>query len=103
MSPLGLKPDGTVIVNTRKTPEEIRQEFNIKHRIATVNANKIAREVLGVLITNTTMVGILVRATGVVKLDSLIEPLKNRFGKLAERNFEAMKKAYEQTVVKEKE
>jgi len=100
---LGLKPDGTAIINTRKSPAEIRQEFNIKQRLATVDANKIAREVLGILITNTTMVGIVVRATGVVKLDSLIEPLKNRFGKLAERNFEAMKKAYELTVVKEKE
>jgi pyruvate ferredoxin oxidoreductase gamma subunit len=100
---IGLKPDGIVIVNTRKTPEEIRREFNIKHCLATVNANKIAREVLGVLITNTTMVGALIKATGVVKLDSLTEPLKHRFGKLADRNFEAMKKAYEQTVVKEKE
>lgn len=99
----GLKPEGSVIVNTRKTPEEIRQEFHIKHRLATVNANKIARETLGVLITNTTMVGALIKATDVVKLDSLLEPLKHRFGRLAERNFEAMKKAYEQTVVKEKE
>jgi pyruvate ferredoxin oxidoreductase gamma subunit len=100
---IGLKPDGIAIINTRKTPEEIRREFNIKHRLATVNANKIAREVLGVLITNTTMVGALIKATDVVKLDSLLEPLKHRFGKLADRNFEAMKKAYEQTVVKEKE
>jgi pyruvate ferredoxin oxidoreductase gamma subunit len=100
---IGLKPDGIAIINTRKTPEEIRREFNIKHRLATVNANKIAREVLGVLITNTTMVGALIKATDVVKLDSLLEPLKHRFGRLAERNFEAMKKAYEQTVVKEKE
>jgi pyruvate ferredoxin oxidoreductase gamma subunit len=100
---VGLKPDGIAIINTRKTPEEIRQEFNIKHRLATVDANKIAREVLGVLITNTTMVGALLKATDVVKLDSVLEPLKNRFGRLAERNYEAMKKAYEQTVIKEKE
>ena len=100
---IGLKPDGIAIINTRKTPEEIRREFNIKYRLATVNANKIAREILGVLITNTTMVGALIKSTDVVKLDSLIEPLKNRFGKLADRNFETMKKAYEQTVVKEKE
>jgi pyruvate ferredoxin oxidoreductase gamma subunit len=99
----GLKPDGIAIINTRKTPEEIRQEFKIKQKIATVNATKIAKEILGVNITNTTMVGALVRATGIVKLESLTEPLKGRFGKLAERNFESMKKAFEQTVVKEKE
>lgn len=100
---VGLKPDGVAIINTRKTPEEIRQEFKIVQKIATVNATKIAKETLGVNITNTTMVGALIKATGVVNIDSLIEPLKNRFGKLAERNFESMKKAFEQTVVKEKE
>jgi pyruvate ferredoxin oxidoreductase gamma subunit len=99
----GLKPDGIAIINTRKTPEQIRQEFKIVQKIATVNATKIAKEILGVNITNTTMVGALVRATGIVKLESLTEPLKGRFGKLGERNFESMKKAFEQTVVKEKE
>lgn len=99
----GLKPDGIAIINTRKTPDEIRQEFKIKQKIATVNATKIAKETLGVNITNTTMVGALLKATGVVKIESLVEPLKGRFGKLAERNFQSMKNAFEQTVVKEKE
>jgi pyruvate ferredoxin oxidoreductase gamma subunit len=100
---VGLKPDGIAIINTRKTPDEIRQEFKIKQKIATVNATKIAKETLGVNITNTTMVGALLKATGVVKLESLVEPLKGRFGKLAERNFQSMKNAFDQTVVKEKE
>ena len=100
---VGLKPDGIAIINTRKTPDEIRREFKIKQKIATVNATKIAKETLGVNIVNTTMVGALLKATGVVKIDSLMEPLKNRFGKLAERNFQSMKNAFDQTVVKEKE
>jgi len=33
-----------------------------------------------------------VKATGVVKLESLVEPTKHRFGRLAERNINAMKK-----------
>jgi len=56
---------------------------------------------MGVPITNTTMVGALLKATGVVELDSLLEPLGHRFGRLAERNINAMKRAYEETVVKE--
>lgn len=99
----GLKTDGTVVINTRKTPEEIRVEFNIKNRLATVNATKIAKEVLGVNIVNTSMVGALIKAVGIVKVDSLMEPLQNRFGKLAEKNYASMKAAYEQTVIKEKE
>ncbi len=99
---LGLKDGGMVIVNTRKQADQLRQEFNIKHSIATVNATKIARETLGVPITNTTMVGAVVKATGVVNLESLEEPLKHRFGRLAERNFQAMKRAYDETVIKER-
>jgi pyruvate ferredoxin oxidoreductase gamma subunit len=47
------------------------------------------------------MVGALVKATGVVRLESLFEPIQHRFGRLAERNVNAMKRAYEETVVKE--
>ena len=99
----GLKDNGLVVVNTRKQAEQIRKEFGINQRIATVNATKIAREILRVPITNTTMVGAVVKATGVVKLDSLLEPLKQRFGRLAERNLEAMKRACDETVIKERE
>ena len=97
----GLKAGGLVIVNTRKQAEQIRQEFGINWTLATVNATKIAREILGVPITNTTMVGALIKATEVVRLDSLLEPLQRRFGRLAERNADAMKRAYEETVIKE--
>jgi len=98
----GLKADGMVIVNTRKPAEQIREEFGINQAIATVDATKIARELLGVPITNTTMVGALVKATGVVSLESVFEPTRHRFGRLAERNINAMKRAYEETSVKER-
>ncbi len=97
----GLKANGMVVINTRKQAEELREEFDIHWPLATVNATVIARELLGVPIVNTTMVGALLKATGVVELESLLEPLKDRFGRLAERNINAMKKAYEETLVKE--
>jgi len=99
----GLKANGMVIINTKKQAEQIRKEFGINWRLATINATSIAREILGVPITNTTMVGALLRATEVIKLESLLEPLKHRFGRLAERNFEAMQRAYNETTVKEQE
>ncbi len=98
----GLKENGIAIVNTRKQAEEIRQKFGISWSLATVDATTIAREILGVPITNTTMVGTLVKATGIVKLESLFEPLEHRFGRLAERNIRAMKRAYEETLVMER-
>ena len=97
----GLKDGGTFVINTRKSAEEIRTEFDIKQRLATVDATKIAREILGVPITNTTMIGALVKATDVVDLESLVDPVKERFRRLADRNINAMKRAYEETMVKE--
>ena len=97
----GLKDKGTLVINTRKSAEEIKTEFDIKQRLATVDATKIARETLGVPITNTTMIGALLKTTDVVNLESLVEPVKERFHRLADRNSNAMKRAYEETMVKE--
>ncbi len=95
----GLKTNGIAIINTKKQAEQLRHEFDIKYKLVVIDASSIARQMLGVPITNTTMVGALVKATGVVKLESLFEPLKHRFGHLAEKNINAMKKAYQETVV----
>jgi pyruvate ferredoxin oxidoreductase gamma subunit len=97
-----LKENGIIVLNTHKSPQEVRQDFNFKHTLALVDANKIAREVLGVPITNTTMLGALIRATGVVAVDSLEHPLQERFGPLAAKNFAALKEAYEQTIIEER-
>jgi pyruvate ferredoxin oxidoreductase gamma subunit len=90
-----------VIINTKKPLAEIEKKLKTKGKLARVDATTIARETLGVPITNTTMVGALLKATDVVKLESLVEPLNHRFGRLAERNINAMKRAYEETELKE--
>ncbi len=97
----GLKEGGMVIINTKKSFAEIEAKLKFKGKLARVDATGIAREVLGVPITNTTMVGALLKATEVVKLESLVEPLNHRFGRLAERNINAMKRAYQETELKE--
>ena len=97
-----LKEDGIIILNTNKTAAEIRQEYGFKHTLALVDANKVAREVLGVPIVNTTMIGALLRATGVVQVETMETPLKERFGPLAVKNFNALKVAYEQTTIEER-
>ena len=96
----GLKPAGMVVLNTRKDAGQISQDLGINSSLALVDATGIAREVLGLPITNTTMVGALIKASGVVSLESMVEPLKLRFGRLADRNIDAMKRAYAETVVR---
>jgi len=59
----GLKPEGIVIINSNKSPEELKTLFP-GHNIACVDATKIAKEEMGVPITNTTMLGALVKASG---------------------------------------
>lgn len=96
----GLKAGGILVVNTPMAPADIGREFDGNWSLATVDATKIARELLGVPIVNTSMIGALLKSIEVVKSESLIEPLKERFGRLAERNINAMQKAYETTTVK---
>lgn len=92
---MGLKESGVVISNAPDDCATLKQRLKANQRVLTIDANKIAREVLGRPIANTTMIGALVKATGVVQLASLEEPLNERFGRLAERNLSAMKRAYE--------
>jgi pyruvate ferredoxin oxidoreductase gamma subunit len=98
----GLKEDGLMVINTRKKFDEINIKLGDKQKLAIIDATSIAREILGAPIVNTTMIGALVKARGVVKIESLLEPLNKRFGRLAEKNINAMKKAYEKALVKEK-
>jgi len=95
----GLKEGGTVIINTPKTPVDIKSELAGPWKLAVVNATAIAREVLGVAIVNTTMLGALVKATGVIGLESLEEPITERFGARAKANIEACRRAFEETVI----
>ena len=96
----GLKKNGLVVVNT-KSIDSVPADIRSNYRVAVIDANLVAKETLGAPIVNTTMLGALIKASGVVKLESLAEPLKKRFGKLAEKNLAAMKRAYDETLVKE--
>jgi pyruvate ferredoxin oxidoreductase gamma subunit len=97
----GLKDDGVIIINSAKSAAQIVTEFGFKCRVATVNATRIAREAIGLPITNTTMIGAFMKVTGAVGYASVEEELKERFGKRADGNIAAMKQAYSETVIKE--
>lgn len=92
----GLRPDGILIVNTTKAPQDVKKELNFSGTIGTVDGTAIARLELGVPIANTTMIGALLKMTKIMELDSLKETLEHRFGRLAQKNLTAMKRAYEE-------
>ncbi len=97
----GLKEDGLLVISSHQDAKELREKYGIKARLALVDAHKIAMEELKRPITNTSMLGALIRATGVIKIESLEGPINQRFGKIAGINWNAVKRAYEETELKE--
>lgn len=95
----GLRDGGVLIINSSHDPETIRKQLSFSGRLAVVDATRIAKEVIGLPITNTTMVGALVKATNLLTVEALKEPFKRRFGKIASRNIEAMERAWEETKI----
>ncbi len=95
----GLKPDGFLITNTKESASKVKDDLKLKNRIAAVDATKIALEILGLPITNTTMLGSLIKALEFVKKESFISPLEHRFGRIASKNIAAFQRAYQDTVL----
>lgn len=99
----GLKPEGSLIINAEVCEESCKADYGFSGgRLALVDADKIAKEVLGVPITNTTMLGAVLKATGILEPAHMEEPLMNRFGaKLGPKNYNALKAAYDSTHIQE--
>ena len=97
----GIPEDGVQVVNTKRSASEIKKEFGLKGKLVTVDANTIAAEEIGRVITNTTMLGAAIRASGLVEVDGIVEQLKIRFGRIADGNIRAFKRAYEECVCEE--
>lgn len=99
----GMNADGIVIVNTTTPISQLRETYNLdpKRKIYTVDAASIALEGLGRPITNTTMLGALIKATGCVKVEDMKTPLTNRFGRLGDKNYAVLTRAYQEVVSEE--
>lgn len=94
----GLKEKGTIIINSTSKPEDL--EFNKQYKIGCVDATKIALETIGRPITNTAILGAFSKATGEIKLESLLQAVKMEMGgRMADTNCKAVELAYNQTLV----
>lgn len=94
----GLKKEGFLIINSAKDRTELKKLFG-DFKIAKVDASKIAKEEIGIPITNTTMIGAFLKAYNVLRLEDVDEIVKNRFGQVATKNIKAYRRAYEETVI----
>ncbi len=97
---LGLPDDGVLLVNTPKSPQDVRQEAGIDgRRVFTVDATQIALETIGKPIPNTPILGALLKVTGMMDVSKLTDHLKKSFGKkfgddIVSGNVKAVERAY---------
>jgi pyruvate ferredoxin oxidoreductase gamma subunit len=90
----GLTKKGMILINSDE-----KKKFG-SFSAFTVDANKIAMDILGKPIVNTVMLGAFAKATKLVTLKSLIEAVEERFeGAMRDKNVQAIKRAYEETKV----
>lgn len=76
----GLKEDGAIIINSEKTPDELRPMLKgYKGKICTIDAGKISQQELGRNFPNTPMLGAVVKASGIIPEDIFITDMAESF------------------------
>ena len=76
----GLKSDGAIIINTEKSPEELRPMLKgYAGKVCTIDARKISEEELGSNFPNTPMLGAIVKISGIIGEDEFIKDMEASF------------------------
>ena len=76
----GLKEDGAIIINTDKTPDEIRPLLNgFLGRVYTVDARKISVDALGKYFPNSPMLAAVVAVSNVMEKDDFIREMRTSY------------------------
>jgi pyruvate ferredoxin oxidoreductase gamma subunit len=90
----GLKPDGLILVNSEKKPEELQLKTTAK--VETIPATEIALEIIGRPIPNAIMIGAFCTITGLISIDAVQEAIMGKFpGRVGENNVAALERARE--------
>lgn len=103
----GLKPGGAIIINSGKTPGDIRKKLGkIDARVCTIDAGKISEECLGKNFPNTPMLAAVVKVSGVVEAVQFQKDMEASFQhkfatkpQVIEGNLNALKRAMEEVSV----
>ncbi len=91
----GLGDDGILIVNSANDPLSFATRG--LHKIVTVDASRIALDILKLPVTNTVLLGALVRAADIISMDALIKAIKMRFNEeMSLHNIWAMERAFQE-------
>jgi pyruvate ferredoxin oxidoreductase gamma subunit len=96
----GLKPDGYVLINSKRSFDELGLadvSSRFRHeRLTTVPATEIAIKHLGRPLPNAVLLGGFAALSGLITLDAVAHAIRDKFkGKVAEGNVAAAAEAYE--------
>ena len=85
----GLKEEGAIVINTTKTPDEVRPLLKgYKGKVCTIDAKTISIETLGKYFPSTPMLAAIVEVSGIMEeqafLDHMVESFKHKFAKKPE-------------------
>ena len=95
-----LSEGSSLIVNTKKSAEEVLKEINFKGNLVLVDASGLSTEIIGENRPNTVIIGKFSAVTSLVKLENLIKVFRNKYqeklgDEKTEKNIKAIQAAYE--------
>ncbi|MBI2372347.1 MAG: 2-oxoacid:acceptor oxidoreductase family protein [Deltaproteobacteria bacterium] len=96
----GLKADGLVVANFPGPPETVRRGLGLTgRRFWTVDASRIAMECFGKAVSNTPMIGALLRVLPLLSVESVLAEVRESFARefapgVVEGNLRAIERAY---------
>ena len=103
----GLKREGAIVINSSKSPAELRPLLKgYEGRVCTIDAGKISEEELGKNFPNTPMLAAIVKVSGVIGEEEFIKDMEGSFKhkfaskpQVIEGNMRALKRSLEEVQV----
>lgn len=92
----GLRPDGVVLINSRRTPGQLGLDELRAGQVLTIPATVLAKEHVGKPLPNAALLGGLAAMTGLVGIDAVVGAIESRFPPaIAAGNVTAARAAYD--------
>ncbi len=102
----GLKPDGALIVNSQRSPQEVRAEFpGYTGRLYLVNAKAVSVRHMGRNMPNTPLLATVVKVSGIMDAEPFFENMRGSFThkfasrpEVLEGNMKAIRDAWQEVI-----
>jgi pyruvate ferredoxin oxidoreductase gamma subunit len=100
----GLKKDGGIVINTQKSPEEVKPFLkDYSGKVYTIDAKEVSMSTLGRYFPNTPMLGAIVKVSGIMDEEKFIKSMEESFAhkfatkpEVIDGNMKAIKKAMQE-------